>query len=82
MYAPFGTAAPWVRRTWDASNRPTQNNVGTSAATLDSGEIVRQFMDDALVKQDPEAVDNFFAESRSGVSCPPIVPQVPKGVRF
>ena len=38
-----------------------QITVNTSA-TPDSGEIVRRFMDDALVKQDPQAVDTYFAQ--------------------
>jgi uncharacterized protein len=34
----------------------------TPEVTPDSGEIVRRFMDDALVQKDPEAVDNYFAD--------------------
>jgi hypothetical protein len=37
--------------------------ISTNALTVtpDSGEIVRRFMDAALVQQDPTAVDNYFA---------------------
>ena len=48
-----------------------QITIDMSAVTPDSGEIVRTFMDDALVKQDPQAVDNYFAKEVTFIAIVP-----------
>jgi ketosteroid isomerase-like protein len=47
--------------------------ISTNALTVtpDSGEIVRRFMDAALVQQDPTAVDNYFAADVTFVAIVP-----------